>query len=190
MLLESLNVDAGASINYRLSPDVRHPAHLNDVLEALAFLRIKFGMKRYILVGHSAGATLALQAIVYKAMPVAVVCTEGIYDIPGLVEEYPLYRDFIEAAFDNKAAASPYHLVQSTDLQLPLLDRLVLIQSTEDELLSETQTERMCALAHKLSLARTLIKQPTIGKHDEVFTSKELMRIVQGTVDNYLQVTQ
>lgn len=52
-----------ASINYRLSPDVRHPAHARDVASAIAWLRAHAGdfggdPNRIILMGHSAGAHL------------------------------------------------------------------------------------------------------------------------------------
>ncbi|KAJ5086446.1 hypothetical protein NUU61_007753 [Penicillium alfredii] len=70
-----------ASISYRLSahpnhpqdptstaPDefraAKHPDHIRDVEAALAFLQNTFGFgSRYILVGHSCGATLAFQAV-------------------------------------------------------------------------------------------------------------------------------
>ncbi|RAH63943.1 arylformamidase [Aspergillus aculeatinus CBS 121060] len=70
-----------ASINYRLSPHpahpqdrnsttpteyraARHPDHIADVQAALAFLQRKYGFgDRYILVGHSCGATLAFQSV-------------------------------------------------------------------------------------------------------------------------------
>ncbi len=52
-----------ASVNYRLSPDVRHPAHVEDVAEAVAWLRAHaqdYGVdpERIVLMGHSAGAHL------------------------------------------------------------------------------------------------------------------------------------
>jgi acetyl esterase/lipase len=53
-----------ASINYRLSPDWKHPAHVEDTAAAIAWLHeqgSKFGgaPDRFVLVGHSAGAHLA-----------------------------------------------------------------------------------------------------------------------------------
>ncbi len=53
-----------ATINYRLSPAVKHPAHVEDVARALAYLRenaAKWGAdgQRMYLLGHSAGAHLA-----------------------------------------------------------------------------------------------------------------------------------
>ncbi|KAK1829259.1 kynurenine formamidase [Podospora conica] len=58
------------SLSYRLSPSAsrpdntaRHPDHIADVLAALGFLR-RLGVTPDILVGHSCGATLAVQAVV------------------------------------------------------------------------------------------------------------------------------
>jgi arylformamidase len=55
---------AFASVNYRLSPEVRHPAHIADVAAALAWLignaaRIGVDPARVFVIGHSAGAHLA-----------------------------------------------------------------------------------------------------------------------------------
>lgn len=52
------------SINYRLSPAVRHPAHVEDVAEAVAWVHRQIGRfggdpERIFLMGHSAGAHLA-----------------------------------------------------------------------------------------------------------------------------------
>ncbi len=52
-----------ASVNYRLSPAVRHPSHAEDVARAVAWLRAhaaRFGAdpERVYLLGHSAGAHL------------------------------------------------------------------------------------------------------------------------------------
>lgn len=53
-----------ATVNYRLSPKVKHPAHVQDVARALAWLhqnaaRFNADPSRVYLVGHSAGAHLA-----------------------------------------------------------------------------------------------------------------------------------
>lgn len=76
-----LPISGFASISYRLSPHPRHPQapsttlprefrsakhpdHIRDVEAALAFLQNTYGFgPRYILVGHSCGATLAFQSV-------------------------------------------------------------------------------------------------------------------------------
>jgi len=59
---------AFASVNYRLSPNVQHPAHVEDVAAALAWLHDNAGAQnidqafdpsRIHIMGHSAGAHLA-----------------------------------------------------------------------------------------------------------------------------------
>lgn len=52
-----------ASINYRLSPAAKHPAHVSDVAAAVRWLRdhaVKFGgdPEKLVLMGHSAGCHL------------------------------------------------------------------------------------------------------------------------------------
>lgn len=58
-----------ASVNYRLSPDVMHPAHVQDVAAALAWLHDNaeaqgIDRNRIYVMGHSAGAHLAALAAV------------------------------------------------------------------------------------------------------------------------------
>ena len=69
-----------ASLNYRLSPAVKHPAHIQDVAAALAWLHdhsdeIGGDRERIYVMGHSAGAHLA-----------ALVATDetrlGAHDLP------------------------------------------------------------------------------------------------------------
>ena len=59
---------AVALVRYRLSPAVRHPAHVQDVAAALAFLKRSashygYDANRLYLIGHSSGATLAAQLV-------------------------------------------------------------------------------------------------------------------------------
>src|ERR1700736_1636880 len=99
-----------ASINHRLSPypdhaiypsspddcsrNAIHPDHLVDVSKALIFLEGKYGIgSGFLLVGHSAGATIAFQIQEQFEgfnipIPLGVLGVEGIYDIPELVKAY------------------------------------------------------------------------------------------------------
>lgn len=125
------HVVAFASIDYRLSAhpnfpqdrsttdaatqlrDAKHPDHLHDVLAAIAFLQERYGFgDRYILVGHSCGATLAFQTVMGKVAgaettttitkPRAVAGVCGIYDLRLLRDDFkqePIYHQFLEGAF-------------------------------------------------------------------------------------------
>jgi len=97
--------DAGylmASVNYRLSPAVEHPAHAEDVAASLAWIyghidRYGGDPTQIFLTGHSAGAHLvALVATDERYLArhgldleliAGVVCLDGPYDIPARVAE-------------------------------------------------------------------------------------------------------
>jgi acetyl esterase/lipase len=125
-------VVAFASIDYRLSRHPKfpqdpgttsatqlraaaHPGHLHDVQTAIDFLQEKYGFaERYILVGHSCGATLAYQTVMAHvagaestalrdiAKPRCIAGVAGIYDLRLLRDDYkhiPAYQEFLEEAF-------------------------------------------------------------------------------------------
>lgn len=94
---------ACASLNYRLSlpgSRVQHPDHLNDVRQALQFLKGNYDLRKCLLIGHSAGATLAVQAFhEFRREILGLILFNGIYDLTELVDEYPSYNGFVSAAF-------------------------------------------------------------------------------------------
>ena len=107
------------SVNYRLSPAVQHPTHIEDVIGALAWVKAEIGAyggdpERISVMGHSAGAHLAALAgvdtsrLAAKGLTPAdlstVICLDGAgYDISWQVNELggarvgPMFR----AAFGN-----------------------------------------------------------------------------------------
>lgn len=115
------------SINYRLSPDVRHPAHVQDAAAAVAWIHDNIGRfggdpARVCLLGHSAGAHLAallaadpryLEAhgLGPQALRAVVGLDSGAYDLPLLFASEPENQMFFEMAFGPDpavwAAASP-----------------------------------------------------------------------------------
>ena len=175
------NLVAGfASINYRLSPypsephapsspgdiarNVQHPEHLHDVLDALCFLQdmYHFG-QNYVLVGHSAGATLAWQMVMGRGaiinaesnartpiLPRTVIGVAGIYDLPGCVARHasqPIYKEIIRNAFGgegNWVGASPLAWLVNPNNHLheawPNACLSMLVWSKNDELVEEEQS--------------------------------------------------
>lgn len=129
----SSHVLAFASINYRLSPhpdfpqdgsttpqhslrNAKHPDHIQDVEKAIAYLQQKYNFgSRYVLAGHSCGATLAFQAAMRPldatletkiSRPMALAGAAGIYDLRALRvyhkddrEVYQIYQGIIEVPF-------------------------------------------------------------------------------------------
>lgn len=108
-----------AAVNYRLSGDpsegrtARHPDHLEDVQRGIEFLDSRYEFEdRYILFGHSAGATLAFQFAMEPESssapkkPLAILGASGIYDLRKLlssiwpvVEYREEYLHMLESAF-------------------------------------------------------------------------------------------
>ena len=127
-------------INYRLSPEVKHPEHLIDILRALRFIKQNFNVNQITLLGHSVGATMILQLLHYRQIVhdglkhmgqdnlssvdndlemyiednvhlLQVIFLDGIYDLVELLKEYPDYASFVDDAF-----VSSDHVVDSTQL--------------------------------------------------------------------------
>ncbi|KAH9200962.1 Alpha/Beta hydrolase protein [Zygosaccharomyces rouxii] len=108
-------------IEYRLSPGVKHPTHLKDVIENLYRLVNDQDLDQLQLVGHSVGATLAWQVATcelddYKVRLVksklnAIWLVDGIYSILELLEEYPDYSSFVSKAFDDVPFEEPDNLI-------------------------------------------------------------------------------
>ncbi|KAK5137419.1 hypothetical protein LTR08_008997 [Meristemomyces frigidus] len=229
VLLQSREIEhiAGlASINYRLSPhpshasdpsnpsdparNAKHPDHINDVLAALLHLQETFRFEdRYILVGHSCGATLAFQVAMKRywgsqyestlalelnvVPPLAILGVEGLYDLPALVSYHSseaAYRDFVANACGQDeatwAAVSPVAGAYDDSWQDGKL--AVLAHSRDDELVEWEQVDHM----HKalksqgfdeVSGDRRLKLVELIGKHDQVWQEgKMLAMAIEATV--------
>ncbi|KAG4259347.1 hypothetical protein FPRO03_13023 [Fusarium proliferatum] len=88
-----------------------HPDHLNDVISGIQYLQRKFLFgDRYLLTGHSCGATLAYQTLIQQSMDKlethvvrqAIVGVAGLYDLPLLRDMDPIppmCQQLLRAAF-------------------------------------------------------------------------------------------
>lgn len=143
--------------------------------------------KRFILTGHSAGAALIFQVIPkltdISFPPFAAVGASGIYDMAGLIEEYPEYLDLILSAFGEDRElwkiASPT-LVGRSAAYADYAGKVVLIHSDDDELLSWKQTigfKNMIDAQPGREENKTLVIA-TNGKHEEVPEGKALSDVV------------
>jgi acetyl esterase/lipase len=108
-------------VNYRLSPQVKHPVHINDI--AKAFFWIDNNIKNYdgdpnriYIMGHSAGAQLAallatndqylLDTNTSKTKIKGVIAISGIYDFNILSLKFS-GLDYIFPTEKDRAEASP-----------------------------------------------------------------------------------
>jgi arylformamidase len=103
------------SINYRLTPAVTHPAHVNDVAAAVRWVsdhaaEIGGNEKKLFLMGHSAGCHLATLValdprplVTVKLKPTAlrgvIAWSGGAYDLMDKVAQGDSYAGYIKKAF-------------------------------------------------------------------------------------------
>lgn len=226
MLLSSpvnSKIAAYASLNYRLSPypshqtdpsdpsdpsrNAKHPDHINDILTAILYLQEKYHFEdRYVLVGHSCGATLAMQVAMkrywgsqYESTfalelnvipPVAIVGLEGLYDLPLLVsnhQDQPEYRDFITSAFGPSGWDSASPTAGEYDESWPDGRLVVLAHSKEDTLVEAEQWERMKVVLEMQDWeerreGRKVVHFELKGDHDEVWETGNAARAIEYAV--------
>lgn len=166
---------------------------------ALLFLEEKYKISgRYVLIGHSCGATLAFQVPIelnhftMVPQPACIIGSEGIYDLPSLVKHHdhvPFYRQFIVAAFGNveKAwvEASPY--TANKQAIWANTRTLMISHSEEDDLVDKGQSTRMLErLADTPEWHGQSRYVPVAGTHDETWKEgTELARIILEGLDSW-----
>lgn len=180
-------------INYRLSPEIKYPDHLRDVVNAIQQDQRRSGSAKYSIVGHSVGATLALQILyadefvkrgyLEKSLNfdlVGVVFLDGIYDLEDLVEEYGgPYLEFVEDAHvskDDYVESSPVAWKTSVEPSFTNFD-LMVVQSSQDELLSPRQTEKLEAFLKKKQIDYKITSKD-FGRHNDVYTNDEVSELI------------
>lgn len=191
-------------INYRLSPDVKHPMHLIDVIRALNLIADQY-TRRISIIGHSVGATLIMQLFdaesiienglshigrnysryrneIEKLKQIRFknfFLVDGIYDIQALEIEYSLYSSFIYQAFLNLEHIKHASQLSDGDLEFSTVEPtgLVIVQSVEDELLSLKQTNLFVEYLQKWNFKYELIVEK-MGKHEEVYKNEQLFDII------------
>ncbi|QLL30738.1 hypothetical protein HG536_0A05530 [Torulaspora globosa] len=168
------------SIDYRLSPNVRHPVHVQDVVENLYRLVEDHRLTSLQLVGHSVGATLAWQTAVadeslfpsldrlntVRSRLQGVFMVDGIYSLAQLLDEYPNYDYFVSQAFADYTRDFE-EFEQSTDRLPETLRHIHLIHSYGDELLSLRQSNYMSSVLQKARISFSSYFDD-MGLHDEV----------------------
>lgn len=230
----SKHIAGFASLNYRLSPHpafpqdrettapshlrvARHPDHLRDVQAALLLLHEKFGVGAagmpYVLYGHSAGATLALQVVMGEGaipagdgaaasggaavvsapagipMPVAVVGFEGVYDLRGLNDRKGgAYGTLWAGAFgpDERGwdVASPARFRGGFKERWGKAGKLVVLAySPEDELVDMGEIDAMEKTLREDGV-HILTYRDLKGGHDEVVVDgRYVARVMDQTIE-------
>lgn len=199
-----------ASINYRLSPypdhpelpsspedpsrNVHYPSHVSDIEQALLYLEDQYRINdRYLLVGHSAGATMALELQKgFLPTPIAVLGIAGIYDFEGLIKahSHPAYREFMESAFPDRSLwkkAAPYTNF-SPDNLYEIAKVVIISYSDDDELVETRQATSMLERIASGPLSKEQVHVlKASGNHDEIWGSGT---ILAGIITKSLDIIQ
>ncbi|KAJ1864622.1 hypothetical protein H4R99_008121 [Coemansia sp. RSA 1722] len=200
LLQATENKTAVAIINYRLSTrnpgSIRHPAHLNDVRLAIDFLINHeehpgseiIDRTQVYLVGHSAGAHLATMAVLDRHSEHewvknirGVFGIGGIYDIKGLLQQYPSYSDFVEMAFDKEIydVASPLRAVATNGRSKQTEHvRFMVVNSVADELIGPQQSIAFVQQLIKTGYSDVGLAVRDLGDHYKELENKEFWQMV------------
>ncbi|KAF7557879.1 hypothetical protein G7046_g5938 [Stylonectria norvegica] len=204
------------SLDYRLSPklpefpqdptttpptelrDALHPDHIQDIWSGLEYLHVNFQMTNdYILVGHSAGATLAYQLLMGDVplagrprpevrLPTAIIGISGIYDLTNINARHDgQYASLISNAFGDEAgwaSASPARFGESFKETWTEGKFTLLAWSPADTLIDEPEIDDMAARLTRDGVSVDVVKDLT-GEHDFVWEDgKQVARLVTLTL--------
>lgn len=177
----------------------RHPDHIIDVRSALNLLAVEYGLTSdYILIGHSAGATLAFQVLMGRDVihassspdllpPSAVIGISGIYDLLGLDARHNGdYTGFISAAFgsdkDAWVKASPARYSGNFKTNWGAQPLAVVAWSPEDSLVDEPEIDAMISKLKQDDVSTHVVKDLT-GDHNVVWEEgSQICRLVCETL--------
>jgi len=160
-------------------PLVQHPAHDQDVVDALLYLLSEdcsCPTTSFTIIGHSCGAFLACSAAAnpsIKPYVKALICLDGIYNLSYLKEEYPDYSSFLEQAFGKDELRWPKLDHKALD-GIPIL----VAHSREDELLSLKQPREFYAMLGERKVDTVFNADTLKGKHDELLDQEEVLFLV------------
>ena len=163
-----------ASINYRLAPQYKSPAPLDDVLAAINYLRrhaveLHIDTDNFVLLGRSAGAQIALIAAYTKHIPglKAVIDYYGPADMvwgysapasPLIMDSRKVMEDYLGGTYQQVpqkyAASSPLEFVNSNTI--PTL----IIHGNNDVLVSPEHSRRLNVKLQQNGIKHFLLKLP------------------------------
>jgi acetyl esterase/lipase len=131
--------------DYRLFPDVRYPAFIQDGALAVTWAARRFGGERLFLMGHSAGAyiasMLAANTAYLRAVAVDRLKLGGLIGIAGPYDFQPRNYRWLRDIFDDADNAAIQPITHAT---APLPSAL-LLHGTADHLVTPRNSERLAA---------------------------------------------
>ena len=163
-----------AAINYRLAPEHKFPAALEDVRQAINYLKnhaadLGLDANRLVLIGRSAGGQLAMMAA-YSAGDPAIRGVVALYAPPDLRFSYTFPAN--PAVLDSRGMLKAYlgsdpDLVPNTYLAAspfyfvgPSTPSTLLIHGARDEMVAVAQSERLAARLASYGRRQFLLTMP------------------------------
>jgi len=188
---------AAVLINYRLTPEVRHPAHVEDAAKAFAWTKANIGKyggqaDQIILFGHSAGghlaALLATDERYLKAEGLGLAdirCVAAISGAYALDSIYGLYPSVFGIDRSARRDASPrYHI---TDRCPPFLilyaEKDLPTVAKESEKFGEALRQAKCEAHVQMLKNRTHISEILLMSRDDDLATQLLFDFIDRQTD-------
>lgn len=168
------NITNVFSIDYRLTPEIKRPDHLNDIIAGIKSLPLQDSAKKVCLAGHSVGVTMLLELLDSEEFDLEVervYLLDGIYEVNVFKEEYPKWAFFIgDAGYEDYSVN--FEKLKGIEIHV--------IQSYKDELLSMRQTNWFIGKLQRFEIPYQL-KVGNFGKHDEVYHNDQVAKYFNDT---------
>lgn len=175
------------SIDYRLSPEIKHPIHLQDVIKNLNKLIKQELIDEVQILGHSVGATLCWQVMTCESYIVdqeildfvrskitKLYMVDGIFSLIELLDEYPEYNYFVSVAYERiEDYIDPKHNVK----QIPKHLEIHIIHSFQDELLSLRQSNYLIGVLNDAQIPH-YVYIDSLGEHNSVYSNPKLAKYI------------
>jgi acetyl esterase/lipase len=170
-----------ATMDYRLAPQFPAPAALLDVNDAVDWLRARDGISRVVVVGYSAGGTLALMSGLSRSGSVAaIISVAGATDLAALKATTPFAK--LKADISAYVGQSPPEAVSPIAQSVESAPPVFLIYGKDDKLVPITQGVIM---AERLRNSKPLFKViPGVGH--EVFLPNPSLAEILRDISRYL----
>lgn len=187
-----------ASIDYRLAPQYRFPAPVDDVKAAVAYIKahaaeLGADPERFVLMGRSAGGHLAAVAA-YTADDPAIrglISFYGPFDLAWGWEEpgwiLPT-QEILGQYLGGRPVEVPevYRLAQVVDLAKPGLPPTLMIQGQADVLVSPLHNDKLSAKLKPVGVEHQIVKVPLATHGSDVNLSGPFGQISTYAVERFL----
>ena len=162
--------------DYRLYPEVRFPAFVQDGAEAVRWTSDRVGSANLFVMGHSAGAHIALLLMTntsyLQAAGVDRMTLPGVIGLSGPYDFLPLTSAKLIDVFGS--ANDP--TMEAITFAMPPLPPALLIHGTADDTVYPRNSEHLAAAWRKAGAPVELELYPGVGHVDVVASFADLLR--------------